>query len=506
MASVSPSAELQVAYPPRFRWLRRIVLGCVLLALSLAGLRGWWGWEAERRLRRALDAIAAAGRPVRAADLADPPVPAETNAATWFKKAAAAIDPNTDAPTSTSLEYSSYPPYPPQWHVLADKSVAANSKAFGLAREARRFDRFDWAPAPKSLDDPVLKDLNDARHLANTLGDAALHQHLRGDGAAALETIRDARHLARSVASEPLVVAYLVANGLESIIGMRLQIIATGLRVAPGGAAPGDSAGVSREQVRAVITELLDDDWSAESVRRALAGERALQIDAGLRVAGTTRLLRPMVTLDLLRVLEAGDAYLAGAAQPTWPAAAKAMGSVGAGAPVPRAVNFIAGSAPPPPTGRRQPFDYARLLTLSDLNASNYRLVVHEMRAKAMRRMTAVSLAAQVYRADHGRCPPDLAALVPKYLDRIPADPFAADGGPLRYFVAKGGLPDGGDRPLVYSVSENGVDETPDARVLPTEPHFGWHRWRDEYLDLVRWAPPAAPTTGPTTAPAAPGG
>jgi len=113
------------------------------------------------------------------------------------------------------------------------------------------------------------------------------------------------------------------------------------------------------------------------------------------------------------------------------------------------------------------------------------------------RRAAAVSLAAQLYRADHGGWPPDLASLAPTYLPAAPADPFAPDGGPLRYLVGKGAFPDGSDRPVVYSVNLNGVDDTPDASVLPSAPQYGWRRSRDAYVDLARWPQPATRPTDP---------
>jgi hypothetical protein len=85
--------------------------------------------------------------------------------------------------------------------------------------------------------------------------------------------------------------------------------------------------------------------------------------------------------------------------------------------------------------------------------------------------MTAVMLAARLYRQDHGRWPDDAAALVSRYLDAIPADPFREDGGPLGYVVLRGALPDGGDRPLVFS--EAGSGGAPEA-LVDTEPMYGW--------------------------------
>jgi len=60
-------------------------------------------------------------------------------------------------------------------------------------------------------------------------------------------------------------------------------------------------------------------------------------------------------------------------------------------------------------------------------------------------------LALRAYKVDHGADPPRLSALVPHYLQAVPADPFALSG-PLRYKVA-------GARPLLYSVGPDGKDD-----------------------------------------------
>jgi hypothetical protein len=56
-------------------------------------------------------------------------------------------------------------------------------------------------------------------------------------------------------------------------------------------------------------------------------------------------------------------------------------------------------------------------------------------KAQARLRCAAAGVAAERYRVANGRWPDDLAALVPKYLDAVPADPF--DGKPLGYAAGK---------------------------------------------------------------------
>jgi hypothetical protein len=120
-------------------------------------------------------------------------------------------------------------------------------------------------------------------------------------------------------------------------------------------------------------------------------------------------------------------------------------------------------------------------------------------RSLADRRATAVSLAVRLYRLDHARWPQRLDELVPQYLPALPADPFHDDGRPLGYVIAKGVLPDGGDRPLVY------FDAGPqDPAGWVTEPTYSFYhrpgsptraRWR-QYRDVSRWTPPPGSRSG----------
>jgi hypothetical protein len=70
---------------------------------------------------------------------------------------------------------------------------------------------------------------------------------------------------------------------------------------------------------------------------------------------------------------------------------------------------------------------------------------------KARLRCAAAALAVAEYRLHHGALPERLDALVPDYLDALPADPFDA-GNPIRYRTDDGSF-------RIYSIGENGVDD-----------------------------------------------
>jgi hypothetical protein len=530
-AQAPPAPEPRLPYPPRFRWLRRLSVLCALVAAGLVGLRVWWGWEAQRRLQRALDPIVAAGDPVDGPQMNAAAIPPEHNAAAYLKAASAAIV-FPDTPASTSYSFT-VPPYGNQWDSLAEQSVKKNARVFPLVRRARDFAEADWGTRMKRpIIATLLPHLNDVRQLANVLGDAALYAHFRGDDAAALETVRDVRHEARVVGREPFVVCHLVGVGIEMLAQARLQVIASRLRVAPGDvrprpadvAAPAGSATgpfpsaaraqlprpASGAQVRTLIAELLDDRDVAEALRRAFAGERASQLDMADWFGESSHALRPMFQLDALRMLEQDGVLLEAAVQPNWPAAGAVLARGAARKPVPAPAAAGAawfGARPVPP--KRVPIDYARVLSSNLVGGTGTgRAIQLHMRMRSERRMSAVSLAAQLYRTDHGDWPPSLEALVPQYLPQVPRDAVAAGDAPLRYLLVKGGLPDGSDRPLVYSVGVNGVDDTVGGAALPAAPCYEWQNNRDEWRDLTRWTPFVAtmrPTTqrasAPTSAP-----
>lgn len=75
----------------------------------------------------------------------------------------------------------------------------------------------------------------------------------------------------------------------------------------------------------------------------------------------------------------------------------------------------------------------------------------------ARHRLTEVGLALNAYHSDHQRYPRALSELVPKYVEKIPTDPF---GSELRCRADQGGC-------IVYSVGPNGLDETADSPGAP---------------------------------------
>ena len=491
-------------YPPRFWWLKRLTLAGLLLLAALVGLRAWWGWEAQRRLRRETDQILAAGYPLRVTDMFPRPLPDGENAGWYLRKAADALPANrvNESPSNSPLTFPTYPPFGPLWEAMEQKSLTASARAFPLARHARGRKEFEWGTRPaRPSFDILLPHINDARTLAHTLCDAALYAHLRGDDEAALELVRDVRHQSRGAMAEPFLVCYLVGTGIEALAQERLRVIAAGLTIAPYDSAPVSAGGApplpaldpprrpaTRSQVRALVAEVLDERPAAEALVRSVAGERAMLLDAAEWAGQGTRLLRPMYRLDAVRMARHTAVWAEAASRPTLPAARAVFSRPANPKPPPPSKVSFPFTARRPAPAKRGPIDFTTVVSGNLLSATPARPVEMSMRARAERRMGAVNLAAQLYRADHGRWPPALEALVPTYLPAVPRDPLAEGDRPLGYVLIKGGLPGGGERPLVYSVGLDAVDDTAAGTAAPpAAPCIGWNVGRDEWRDIAPW-------------------
>ena len=87
--------------------------------------------------------------------------------------------------------------------------------------------------------------------------------------------------------------------------------------------------------------------------------------------------------------------------------------------------------------------------TISSLLPGFVKVMKAHDRQLARYRVCVCVLAAQEYRRDHGNFPATLTDLVPKYLDKIPSDPY--DDSPLKYRAEPA-------PPAIYSVYEDAID------------------------------------------------
>jgi len=129
-------------------------------------------------------------------------------------------------------------------------------------------------------------------------------------------------------------------------------------------------------------------------------------------------------------------------------------------------------------------------------------------RAQAERGMTGMMVAAHVYQFKQGNWPESLKELETE-LPRVPVDPWGDGKQTLGYVLIKGGLPDGSDRPLVYSRcdSKDGLFfrtdrpeysfySLPASKAPAMPPKQG-----GQFRDVARWARAEGKETAATTEP-----
>lgn len=456
--------------PRRFRGL--VALFTLIFFILL--LRLLWGWYADRQVQALLDEYRRRGLPVSAGDLKFPDVPDSENAWLVQLKAANASFTGTDSPRTSPLDYPGYPPYPPAWTTLAAASEAAHAPVFAQLRQARKLQRVQIHQAlPSPLAAALLPYINNMRHLANLTCDGAIYAHLQDNDAEALERALDVLHLARSLQHDPFLVSQLVGLGCEMSACNTAMTIAPGLRFDPA----------ARQSAQALIARLLDEASAKQGLRACMDSERLLHIDTARQQSQNLWALGPLADREIVRNGPNFDLAAQATLTPTWPQAKallsrakwdRATGNRFLGGPVP-------GSIP----------RYSRWFNQHSFDMSP--AVERHFRGIAERRITAVSLACQIYRADHRKFPDRLEQLVPKYLPAVPLDPFHDDGRTIGYAVPKHEKPEKGDRPVLYF--DPGYAEYP----IPHEPTYSWYVDQRvgprrqttvrQYRDLMRFAP-----------------
>jgi hypothetical protein len=292
--------------------------------------------------------------------------------------------------------------------------------------------------------------------------------HFQGNDAEALETLNDLFAQAHAVDQEPFLVSHLVADGIRALALARVQMIAPELTVQGISPATNPTARpASREQIAQMIAFLLDNRWRTASAQRTYAAERVLQIDYIMNAAQQQWLLRPMLVLDAAESARRANPIVAAARSSDWPAANVALRT---NAPTTNPARVV-GMLVRPAFNQAMKADY---------------------RTQEAYSAAAVGLAVRLYRLDHARAlPPTLDALVPTYLPQVPIDPLAAGNKKLGYRIL-----DGGNRAVVYSVGEDGIDDTAAGVPVPPLPNYSWSTsLKDVYHELLRWNPP--PSTQP---------
>jgi hypothetical protein len=432
------------------RWsIRLVIAGAVLILIVPTFLISWGLWE-NRQFNREIAAIKAAGEPSVVTDLDSPAVAAAENQVPELQAAARLVQKQTAA--FKAIDDLNGPmlsvrlPLREDEHKLVQTALAASAGVFPLVDSATTKPSVGLglkftSPAIGQL----LPEIMENRALANALQFEAYDAQTTGDTTRALRGSGQILDIGRVTDHVPNLIGHLVSIGIDAVAHQTIGDVAADV-----GRKQKPLSDDAREEAKRLIAELLDDTANDEGFRRALRGERAISLDAMQAIADG-------------RLNPAGVA-----ATPTSPAA-----RMGRQAPRGfmlrngRAINWFYAdmlkslegahdlttfrkaykSRPIVAQGSPKLYLLANLLIPSIERAAN----VH-FRSQADRRLAATALAIMLYRADHeGAFPKSLEELVPKYLPAVPADPLAKPGVPIGYVADA-------DRPRIYSVGENGVD------------------------------------------------
>jgi len=471
--SHSPPSEPDYPYPPRFRALKRWSVIGSLVIIALVGLRIWWGRECQRRFDALVTDAHSHGRRILINDFAFSPVPDERNAAAVLRTAANALNKNKSKELD-EWDFGGELPLNTTDVRMIQELLRTHGDDLGQARGARDLKQVDWGvrlrtPAMNVL----LPFLSEIRHLSSTEQAVALYQHTRGNDRETMEGVRDILFQARALEAEPtFLVSHLVSISVQSL-GSRL-VLQTAPDLAVVNSSRSSNGPATRQQVLAVMGELLDESSILRGASQGWDGERMGMLDNIPFFARQQlqeplwTIFRPMFLLDGVRAArDAGEATRM-FDEPDYVKASRYPQS------------FRTGKYPVVLLSTRVMSQFLAVGPSKTLLQRHWSLI-------AERRAAAIALGLRLYALDHeGRLPARLEDLVPEYMPALPADPFT-EGRPFCY------RPDS-PAPMLYSVGINGFDDNGDGSQKP-----GTANPPDIVFSLaprprVTTAPAAAPT------------
>lgn len=439
-----------VAEAQRQRTFRRWIAGITCIVVAFIAVRIVWGIVASNRLQAEIDRIHAEGQPIFAHEFPAPrSLPADQNAADYYRRAYAAID-NRDHGELTFLDALNYPRAHEKYPEELETIVLSNQKVVDIARQARAIPDTDWSiQVATPIIDTRLGFLSEVRQVASVLRMTALYRLRRHENGEALGIINDMLLLAdrlQQTDSYCPVVNVLVALALQHQSCSVLEMMTPAVPIGEQSDNVADGA-IPRKHIVALIRRLLDEKVQWKSYDKARCVDRAASVDA---IDGILRsaspfsqdpfsylyailVIKPAWQLDTVRLIRHSDG-------------ARRAGMTGSWSTVAAYDEFAN------PDDEQNPLQVMAHYPSNMFGSSRNRSTALIYRNLVMRRMAAIALTIRLFEIDHGHRPTTLAELVPKYLDAIPIDPFDKDAGPIRY------LPDASP-PLLYSVNTNQRDE-----------------------------------------------
>lgn len=480
MSSIeAPERSETKPVPPRYWWLKRILVTAGVLSIVVVCGHWLWGVAAERNLQKKIAQLRAAGQPVLSEDFEQPGVPDEENAAYFVRRAAAQLVFGTQAGQMAFDDIGYDPRLVDEFPALADQAIAQNAASLAFIRQARLAPRCNWDVAPTVKDvNSSIGDFSNLRGCAKLAKAAAMLRHHRGDDKATIALLSDALSIAERTHQRGCLLSQLVGIAIDAMSATAIQYIAPHLNVEPSIKTPDSGAAASRHSVEHLMERLLDQEADSQAWRHAILTERALMLDSIRTVCdGTVGISTwmgpapppaPALLDRVARILFA----------PRWRSQVGAVldelyrvAELGSRANWPLAKAVL----PPEQRGRKTFFRDPIATLLHPLRENVFHNVyLQHIRSIAWKRMAAVALALRLYEIENGRRPASLQELVPTYLARIPEDPFAIDRRAIAYRPHA-------DVPVLYCVGSNGVDEN-GAEQLDADGRYDWSKGDQRFL------------------------
>jgi hypothetical protein len=414
MAEADTSPQV-IAKPPRFWWLKRIVLAMLLLAGLLVALRYVSLHVAKRRLEAEINAIRARGEPLAPEDFLDRPVAAEDDAGPDLVAAGRTFAVPKQHVLSWNIINTRPYTYRPQDAATLEAIFTANQQALAKVRSARGKRVVNWQLAMNMPARAIpYHRLWELRQVSEALQIAAKKAITEGRQHEAVEYLRDCLMLSRSLETQPALISHLVGYGIQGNVSYIIMTIAPALRV-------GDGDGPASEaQVRALMQELLDDHEELRRGRKwAWQSERMMQMDLVYGLASedeatraamhlnfysrfVTWWMQPSMTANGGDLLGRANVYVRAAGAPDMPQAAQIL--------------------------REWENRSSRNWYLSRPGSPMDGNLNSQFQTVYVRRQAAVALAAALFHLKYGRDAKDIHELVPEFLPQAPLDPLMGNG------------------------------------------------------------------------------
>jgi hypothetical protein len=424
--------RMKVRWKRRRKWAAWAVSPLVLLLI----VRLVWGIVAERRM------VAARADLVKAGVRMDPALPAvsdENNAAAKIIEALHALSlSEADAAiisTHTGVMEERMPPDADK--VLIRDMITKNARTLALISSAGSLPIARW---PTSISDAVEKrdhPIGKLRLVADLLYVAAMVVHEDGRDTQALENLRLILVLGRVADRDPAIVGHYVAIALRSLTSAGVERIEASLRLRK----EDGSMAAARELLR----ELVDDAFTQEALAIAWEAEcDAIAMSPYLEARPFwSWWFAPLRKDEATRRMKEATAFLPVVRARDWPA--------------------VVAAGPLRPVSQPWILDVATMHLQTNRYGSLYSVTRLHIRAIVDGRAASLMLAARIHQAETGAVPERADQLVPAILQRMPVDPYAADGRTMRYRRDPAGI-------TIWSVGENGMDEAGDP--IPLRPVY----------------------------------